>query len=73
MTTWEDRQKAILATVFPDWDIWFVRKAVARETTWHARPKGHPVATVDASSPRELDEKIRAAGEEASQAGAPTV
>jgi len=69
MTSWEDRQQAILAIVFPAWDVWYVRP-VYGAITWHARPKGHPVATVDASSSRELDQKIRAAGEEASQAGA---
>lgn len=51
--------KALLRQRFPDWDIWYVRLATARRTVWSARPKGHPVATIQAWSPDELEWMIR--------------
>jgi hypothetical protein len=35
------------------WQVWFVRTVYAG-TTWHARPAGSKVATVNADSPEEL-------------------
>lgn len=57
--SWEDQMKALLRQRFPDWDIWYVRLATARRTVWSARPKGHPVATIQAWSPDELEWMIR--------------
>lgn len=62
MQSWEDRQLAVLRPAYPDWDIWYVRYATARRTAWCARPKGTPVATIQAGSPDELAELIRQAG-----------
>jgi hypothetical protein len=59
MQSWEDRQADILKDHFPGWDVWCVTMLYG-PNTWHARPKGHPVALVDASSPDELARAILA-------------
>ncbi len=56
--SYEDRQLALLRPNYPRWDIWFVRSAVGRYVTWHARPAGSPVATVHADTPERLIELI---------------
>lgn len=60
IVTWEDQQQDRLSELFPGWQVWYIRRAVVRQTTWHARPEGSPVATVAASSPDELAEQIQA-------------
>jgi hypothetical protein len=61
MQTWDDKQLEALRPRYPNWDIWTVRSIYPRpSTTWCARPKGAPVATINASSPEELAEKIDA-------------
>jgi hypothetical protein len=58
--TWADQQKAALQGRFPQWDVWYVQKFPVGYT-WHARPKGAPVATINAESVEELDAAIEAA------------
>jgi len=59
--SWEDIQAGKLREHFPNWDCWYVRGVYPRPySTWHARPKGQPVALVDASSPDELARAILA-------------
>ena len=41
------------------WDLWVVRYATMRQTAWCARPKGTPVATINADSPEALIAEIR--------------
>jgi len=54
MTTWDDEQAAMLNRTYEGrWHVWFVRTVYAG-TTWHARPAGSEVATVNAGSPEEL-------------------
>jgi hypothetical protein len=55
MQAWEDGQLALLRPRWPDWDIWYVRLTGVRRTIWCAKPKGHPVATIQAGSPDELE------------------
>jgi len=54
MQSWDDQQLAQLRPMWPGWDIWTVRLATVRQTVWCARPKGHPVATINVWSPGEL-------------------
>jgi hypothetical protein len=61
MQSWEDGQAEKLREHFPGWDVWWVRIIYPKpSSTWHARPKGHPVALVDAESPDELARAILA-------------
>ena len=54
MTTWDDEQAEMLNRRYEGrWHVWFVRTLYAG-TTWHARPAGTEVATVNADSPEEL-------------------
>ena len=57
MQSWEDIQAGRLREHFPGWDCWYVRMLYGLNT-WHARPKGQPVALVGASSPDELARAI---------------
>ena len=51
--------QAELSQQYQGWDVWYVRSINPRPfTTWHARPKGHPVATVHADSPEALAAEI---------------
>lgn len=59
MQSWNDQQAEKLREHFPAWDTWYVPRYAA-SATWHARPKGHAVALVDADSPDELARKILA-------------
>jgi hypothetical protein len=47
---------------YPSWDIWFVGCYQA-PATWAAKPKGCPVATINANSPEELIEAIGRRGQ----------
>jgi hypothetical protein len=59
MQSWDERQLELLRPQYPEWDIWTVRSIYPRPlTTWCARPKGHPVATVNTDSPEHLIEEI---------------
>jgi hypothetical protein len=59
--SWEDKRAAMLRDQFPGWDIWWIRSVYPKpDSTWHARPKGHPAALVDAASPDELARGILA-------------
>ena len=54
MTTWDDEQAEMLNRTYEGrWYVWFVR-TVYTGTTWHARPAGTEVATVNADSPEAL-------------------
>jgi hypothetical protein len=56
--SWEDIKRDELASLFPDHDIWTVRYATCRHTSWHSRPKGEPIATLSAGSADELQAEI---------------
>jgi len=58
MQSWDDQQLALLRPNYPGWDIWCVVCFMA-PTTWCAKPKGHPVATINTDSPEHLIEEIR--------------
>jgi hypothetical protein len=57
MRSWEQIKQDELADMFPSYDVWFVPR-VCGHTLWCARPKGHPVATIQAGSADELQERI---------------
>ena len=68
MQSWADRTLEQLRPNYPDWDIWTVRSIYPRPlTTWCARPKGAPIATINVDSPESLIEAIA----EASRADSP--
>jgi hypothetical protein len=54
MTDWTEDQLAMLRPRYPEWDLWAVRHATIRQTTWCARPAGTPVATINVDSPEAL-------------------
>ena len=56
--TWADIKRDELAEMFPSHDIWTVRNPVCRHTTWCSRPKGHPIATINAASADDLQADI---------------
>ena len=58
MRSWEDIRRDELAEMFPGHDVWTVRHATCRHTTWCSRPKGTPVATINANSADELQADI---------------
>jgi hypothetical protein len=62
--TWADDEQERLSQLHQDWDMWFVSRFPHKGVTWHARPRGAPVATVEADTPDELDAAIDAAEEE---------
>lgn len=56
---WTESTLALLRAEWPTWDLWTVRGIYPKpSTTWCARPKGSPVATVNAGSPEELVAEI---------------
>jgi hypothetical protein len=57
MRAWADVERERLRERFPDWDVWWVQ-AYPKGQTWHAKPKGAPVATIHAESPEELAKEI---------------
>ena len=70
--SWDDRQLALLRPNYPDWDIWAVRSVYPKpHTTWCARPKGHPVATINTDSPEHLIELLSAGGQPLLPPGSP--
>ena len=54
MQTWAHEQLATLRARHAPWDIWHVSRFPHKGVTWHARPKGAPVATIHAETPEEL-------------------
>ncbi len=66
MQSWDDEQLAMLRPKYPAWDIWTVR-CWPNHTTWCARPAGHPIATINASTPEDLVEEIAEQEREALQ------
>lgn len=58
-TDWTGQQLAILRPKYPHWDLWAVRVLIPKKTVWCARPKGHPVATINTDSPEHLIAEIR--------------
>jgi hypothetical protein len=53
--TWDEEQLAMLRPNYPQWGIWTVRVLYPKPGyVWCARPKGHPIATVNAESPEAL-------------------
>ncbi len=59
MRSWADDQLAVIRPNYPGWDIWFIRYVIPKpRNSWHARPKGYPVATLAAETPEELCRKI---------------
>ena len=58
MQSWADHQKARLSREHPEWDVWYVPNYPTGQT-WCARPKGSPIATINADSPEHLIEMIR--------------
>ena len=57
MQTWADEQLAMLRANYPVWDVWLVPRYPTGQT-WCARPAGHAVAVINASSPEELVKAI---------------
>ncbi len=57
MRTWEEIRRDDLAEMFPNHDVWFVPRYCAH-TAWCSRPKGHPIATINANSADELQAAI---------------
>jgi len=55
---WTDQQLAILRPLYPKWDLWAVRVLIPKHTVWCGRPKGSPVATINADSPEALIAEI---------------
>lgn len=55
---WEDIRRDELAEMFPGHDIWTVRNSACRHVSWHSRPKGHPIATLNADSAEELQAEL---------------
>ncbi len=53
MLSWADQTLATLRPNYPEWDMWYV-PSYPKGQTWHARPKGAPVATIHAESPEVL-------------------
>ena len=58
MKSWADDQLTILRPNYPGWEIWVVPR-YCQTTVWCARPKGSPIATINADSPEHLIEEIR--------------
>ena len=55
MQDWTETQLALLRPQYEGrWHIWFVRQAVGRQVSWHARRAGELTASIDAASPEEL-------------------
>ena len=55
VSDWNGEQLRILRNGYADrFDFWYVRSAGQRVTTWHAKPVGATVATLDAGSPEGL-------------------
>lgn len=61
MRSWDDEQLDALRSMYAErWDIWHVRCVYPKpRTVWCARPKGHPVATINTDSPEQLIEEIQ--------------
>jgi hypothetical protein len=59
MRSYVDEQLEALRAMCQGWDVWTVRLATQKRTLWCARPKGHPVATINTDSPENLIEAIR--------------
>jgi hypothetical protein len=57
MRSWEQIRCAELAEMFPSHDVWIVPRYCGH-TVWCSRPKGHPTATINASSADELQAAI---------------
>ena len=60
---WHTGELSKLHLMFPEWEIWWVRKGVLQHRdeswfTWHARPHGALRSACDADSPGELATKI---------------
>lgn len=58
MRSWEDIRADELRAMFPTHDIWTVRYATCRHTSWHSRPKGTPTATLSCDSADELQAEL---------------
>lgn len=57
MRSWADDKQDELAEMFPTHDVWYVL-GYGGQTTWCSRPKGHPIATINAGSADELQAEI---------------
>jgi hypothetical protein len=57
MRTWAEIRRGELAEMFPSHDVWFVPQYCGH-TVWCSRPKGHPIATINAGSADELQAEI---------------
>lgn len=59
MQSWAEQQLANLRPQYEGrWQIWVVPR-YCQTTVWCARPKGSPIATINADSPEHLIEEIR--------------
>lgn len=58
MSDWAEEQLAALRPNYPGWQLWLVR-CWPNQIVWCARPAGHPVATINTSTPEELIKEIR--------------
>jgi hypothetical protein len=62
MRSWADDEQDRLNEIHGDyWQCWYVARTPRLGYTWHARPKGTPAATLQADSPGELEQAIKAA------------
>jgi hypothetical protein len=60
LRSWDDEMLAMLRPQYADWDLWTVRYVYpGPHSTWCAKPKGAPVATINADSPEQLIAEIR--------------
>jgi hypothetical protein len=57
MRSWADIKRDELAEMFPSHDVWYVPQYCGH-TVWCSRPKGHPIATINAGSADELQAEI---------------
>lgn len=59
MQSWADREHERLNQIHGDgWDVWYV-PTFPVGCTWHAKPKGTPIATIHADSTGDLEEQIK--------------
>ena len=59
MANFADDTLAMLRPLYPDFDLWTVKRVGAKGYVWCARRKSEQTAVVNADSPEELVEALR--------------